>query len=197
MIWLFTKRIIKKLLEVIAFPVVYKYKLNICIINGFLHFSINQLENVMEKIFYLQKYQETEVSRNACNQNPKQNRIKSVWNSPDRNKVGMHGKTHILKPICKSYVNSIKIPSDSKWILKLIGAGEQYENSQDSSEKGKSQGGTCPLSINRCCAVLCHVWLFVNPWNVARQDILSMGTLQARILEWVRRYYKAIATKCV
>ena len=29
-----------------------------------------------------------------------------------------------------------------------------------------------------------HVWLFVNPWTIARQAPLSMGILQARILEW-------------
>ena len=30
-----------------------------------------------------------------------------------------------------------------------------------------------------------RVWLFVTPWTVARQAPLSMGILQARILEWV------------
>ena len=35
------------------------------------------------------------------------------------------------------------------------------------------------------CAVLSRVWLFVAPWTVALQAPLSMGTLQARILEWV------------
>ena len=32
---------------------------------------------------------------------------------------------------------------------------------------------------------LSSVWLFVNPWTVARQAPLSMGILQAKILEWV------------
>ena len=39
-----------------------------------------------------------------------------------------------------------------------------------------------------CCAVLSrsvHVWLFVTTWTVALQAPLSMGILQARILEWV------------
>ena len=41
-----------------------------------------------------------------------------------------------------------------------------------------------------CCAVLSlsllsHVSNSVNPWTVARQAPLSMGILQARILEWV------------
>lgn len=54
-----------KALEVIEFPVVYK--LNIYKMNGFLYLSINHLENVMEKIFYLQKYQENEIPRNTCN----------------------------------------------------------------------------------------------------------------------------------
>ena len=37
-----------------------------------------------------------------------------------------------------------------------------------------------------CCAkMLSHVWLFATQWTVARQAALSMGILQARILEWV------------
>ena len=32
---------------------------------------------------------------------------------------------------------------------------------------------------------LSHVWLFVTPWTVAYQALLAMGSLQARILEWV------------
>ena len=37
-----------------------------------------------------------------------------------------------------------------------------------------------------CCAEsLSRVWLFVTPWTVAHQPPLSMGILQARILEWV------------
>ena len=35
------------------------------------------------------------------------------------------------------------------------------------------------------CAVLSRVCLFVTPWTVACQAPLSMGILQARILEWV------------
>ena len=37
-----------------------------------------------------------------------------------------------------------------------------------------------------CCAQsLSHVQLFVTPWPVAPQAPLSMGILQARILDWV------------
>ena len=39
-----------------------------------------------------------------------------------------------------------------------------------------------------CCAVLTGfscVWLFANLWTAAHQAPLSMGVLQARILEWV------------
>jgi len=36
-----------------------------------------------------------------------------------------------------------------------------------------------------CCAwLLSHVLLFVTPWIVAHQPPLSMGILQARIVEW-------------
>ena len=36
-----------------------------------------------------------------------------------------------------------------------------------------------------CCAVLSYVQLFGTPQTVAHQAPLSMGILQARILEWV------------
>ena len=38
--------------------------------------------------------------------------------------------------------------------------------------------------INLCLLLSC-VWLVETPWNVAHQAPLSMGILQARILEWV------------
>ena len=58
-------------------------------------------------------------------------------------------------------------------------------------------GGTClwlKLPKWRCLAPLPHacmlshfgcVWLFETPWTAAHQAPLSMGSLQARILEWV------------
>ena len=52
-----------------------------------------------------------------------------------------------------------------------------------------SFSGWCLSFINMhyvCCAYsLSCVWLFVTPWTVARQAYLTMGMLQARILEWV------------
>ena len=36
-----------------------------------------------------------------------------------------------------------------------------------------------------CAWLLSHVRLFLTPWTVAHQASLSMGILQARILEWV------------
>ena len=36
-----------------------------------------------------------------------------------------------------------------------------------------------------CAELLNHVWLFKTPWTEACQYPLSMGILQARILEWV------------
>ena len=41
--------------------------------------------------------------------------------------------------------------------------------------------------IDRCelDKSLSHVWLFVTLWTVARQAPLTMGILQARLLEWV------------
>ena len=43
------------------------------------------------------------------------------------------------------------------------------------------------LEINStmCCAVLSHLQLFAIPWTVACHAPLTMGILQARILEWV------------
>ena len=41
-----------------------------------------------------------------------------------------------------------------------------------------------PTSV--CCVLLIsQVWLFAAPWTIACQASLSMGILQARILQWV------------
>ena len=43
-----------------------------------------------------------------------------------------------------------------------------------------------PIISFVCCAYsLSHVWLFATSWTIAHQAPLSMGILQARILEWV------------
>ena len=43
-----------------------------------------------------------------------------------------------------------------------------------------------PELTTQCCAwLISHVPLFAAPWTVACQAPLSMGILQARILEWV------------
>ena len=46
---------------------------------------------------------------------------------------------------------------------------------------------TCQLILMCVCILSCfsHVWLCVTPWTVAPQAPLSIGILQARILEWV------------
>ena len=41
------------------------------------------------------------------------------------------------------------------------------------------------VSLPTVCSVLSHIQLFVTPWSVAHQAPLSMGILQARILECV------------
>ena len=48
------------------------------------------------------------------------------------------------------------------------------------------------LSQHMCACVLgwgglslSHVQVFVIPWNVATQDVLSLGILQAGMLEWI------------
>ena len=44
------------------------------------------------------------------------------------------------------------------------------------------------IQYDWCLYVLSHIWLFATPWaNLACQAPLSMGILQARILEWVAK----------
>ena len=42
-----------------------------------------------------------------------------------------------------------------------------------------------PFSSAPCAQSLSHVQIFATPWTIACQAPLSMGILQARILEWV------------
>ena len=43
----------------------------------------------------------------------------------------------------------------------------------------------CPWSRLCCSELLTHVQFFPTPWTVAHRAPLSMGILQARMLEWV------------
>ena len=53
-------------------------------------------------------------------------------------------------------------------------------NSQLNRGNGHAHTAICATGlVTRSCPTLC------DPWTVARQDPLSMGILQARILEWV------------
>ena len=49
----------------------------------------------------------------------------------------------------------------------------------------------CFLSyrLAHACLLSCfnHVWLYVTPWTIAHQALLSMRILQASILEWVAK----------
>ena len=64
-------------------------------------------------------------------------------------------------------------------------------------QRGYTQGPICNSEKRGPCSawtaapvhaharLLSHIGLFVIPWTVAQQAPLSMGILQARILEWV------------
>ena len=51
-------------------------------------------------------------------------------------------------------------------------------------QKNRNRIYSC-MYVYMLCLILSHVWLFVTPWTVAHQALLSLGVLQARILEWV------------
>ena len=53
------------------------------------------------------------------------------------------------------------------------------------SPRGVSFSPLSPLPLLPLLSHFTHVWLFVTLWAVAYQAPLSMGFLQARILEWV------------
>ena len=66
---------------------------------------------------------------------------------------------------------------------------DRWSNDYFSTVCGLSElARECCVPCCVCCAVLSRsvvFWLFVTPWTIARQPPLSMGILQARILEWI------------
>ena len=48
-----------------------------------------------------------------------------------------------------------------------------------------------PVKSEKKVKLLSHVRLFVTPWTIACQALLSMGILQARILDWVAISFSA------
>ena len=61
----------------------------------------------------------------------------------------------------------------------VLGAGAQTHTAH------KPIPSEVPYHGCACAELLSRVKLFANPWSVAHQTPVSMGTLQARILEWV------------
>ena len=101
-----------------------------------------------------------------------------------------HYGTGQLEGLCIQI--SVKYPTDGE---QPLGAGDSAVNTQ---MKPKSWGKESAdyremltmreehFSVSTSLKVLvCHVWLFETQWTVAHQAPLSMGILQARILEWV------------
>ena len=69
---------------------------------------------------------------------------------------------------------------------KLLGAVYQVKTKEKMVPKQRSWVLLVCSSYMMCCALsFSHTRLFETPWTVARQAPLSMGILQARILEWV------------
>ena len=70
-----------------------------------------------------------------------------------------------------------------KWVVISFSRGS-FQPRDDLSVLVKDAATSCHVVL--CCAwLLSHVWLCATPWVVACQAPLSMGILQARILEWV------------
>ena len=61
----------------------------------------------------------------------------------------------------------------------VLGAGAQTYTAH------KPISSEVPYHGCACAELLSHVKVFATPWSVAHQTPVSMGTLQARILEWV------------
>ena len=102
-----------------------------------------------------------------------------------------------LKPLTLWITTNWKIPKEMGVPDHLICLLRNLYMGQEATDcfqfrKGIWQGHILSLSLLKiyaeCCAVLsCFscVWLFETPWTVDQQAPLSMGILQARILEWV------------
>ena len=98
-----------------------------------------------------------------------------------------HGRELEFYSNCNSkllgVLNSLVTWSDLNFLLKVVFIFKFfYFICSLKRENYLSQLSVSPASI-MCCAVLCL--LFVTSWTAACQAPLSMGILQARVLEWV------------
>ena len=91
-------------------------------------------------------------------------------------------------------MNELDMPSYASWIYQEGALREPPLHKKKGSLPSDSALPFCILRFTSgfliflvyvLCLVFSHVQLFVTPWTVARQPPLSVGILQARILEWV------------
>ena len=111
----------------------------------------------------------------------------SMWRAGDKANLDMSsGFQPLLK--CKSLRNSYKALSMGGKVQELLLALSQGTHGKGGPFKTRTTVQLIyPLTqnIKAIACVLSRVWLFVILWTVAHQAPLSMGILQARILEWV------------
>ena len=91
--------------------------------------------------------------------------------SPTKFYLEFHWSVHfeIMLPCDVKYTQQWELASDLKWLSICL-----------------SIEVSCLLSC--CCSVAKSCLTLVTPWTVAHQAPLSMGILQARILEWVAMF---------
>ena len=98
----------------------------------------------------------------------------------------VHGifQARVLKWVVISFSRGSFQPGDDLSVLVKDAATSCHVVRDDLSVLVKDAATSCHVVL--CCAwLLSHVWLCATPWVVPRQAPLSMGILQARILEWV------------
>ena len=91
---------------------------------------------------------------------------------------------HLFLPLWNSLPqNFVSLtPSQVLFIIAVICPQRPFPNRLKVNLPSYSQSHYC---ITCVCYLLSPVWLFVTPQTLARQAPLSMGIIQARILEWV------------
>ena len=88
----------------------------------------------------------------------------------------VHGilQARVLEWVAISFSRESSWPRDLIWVSCTAG---RFLTNWATREATNKRG--------HCTEKFSGVWLFATPWIVAHQVLLSMGILQARILEWV------------
>ena len=109
------------------------------------------------------------------------------WALINLRKLKLYQASSLIRTLMRLEINKKNIKNTNmQWLKNMLlnnqWIAEEIKEIKKTLETNENKSTTVQ---NLCALLFSHVWLSVTPWTLARQALLSIGILQARILESV------------